>query len=250
MFIRLIKRFLTAAALLGYGGWAVSLGLPATGELTPFWGWVLTISGLIALFVAIPLSVRGVRLFRDENRKIELRQPLIAELREALSNLEPQVDDVCSTVEDIPLSYYEINYLSKFDGYQEFKRKYIAENSATESDAQYVALGAHYGMNDNPLFSDSLKTSPAQELLNRIRDLKQKLPDSRLHNLIELLVDTKKRQSISTIDHKLNPSRWNAYVSDIKQRDDVEYKLGEALRKVRREVNRRLSQIANGVKYE
>jgi len=177
--------------------------------------------------------------------------PFIAELRGVLDNLETQIDNVCSMVEQVPLSDYEKDYLSKFEGYQEFKKRYIVENNATESDAQYVALAVHYGINDNPLFNDSLKNSQeTQSLLTDISRLKSKLPDSRLHSLIELLIEVKKRQSVSDISHKLNPARWKAYVSDIKRRDDVEHELSNTIRKVKRWINRRLTQLADGAKYE
>jgi len=250
MFTRLFKHVITATALLGFGGWAVGIGLPATGILTPFWGWVLTIVGGLACISAIPLAFRGVRLFREENQEIKSRRPFIAKIKGILGSLETQIDDVRYAVEKVPLSNYETKYLSKFDGYQEFKKKYIAENNATERDAQYVAISVHYGINDNPLFSDSLKKSLAQSSLNYLADLEQKLPDSPLHTLIELLVDTKKMQSISIIDHKLNPARWNAYTSDIERRSDVEQKFEDAIRKARRGINKRLTQLENGAKYE
>jgi len=193
MLTRFIRHFIKSACLFGVGGWAMSIGLPVTEALTPFWGWVLTVGGGIAFLSAILLSIRSAKLFRVESSEIELRQPSIIELRKVLGGVESQIDDVRSAVEDVPLSHYERNYLSKFEGYQEFKQKYIAENGATESDAQYVALGVHCGMNNNPLFSDSLKGSPAQVSLDRIRDLEQELPDPCLHTLVELLIDVKKR---------------------------------------------------------
>jgi hypothetical protein len=88
MLIRLIRYFTAPAVLGGFGGWAVGVGLPETGVLTPFWGWVLTGGGLAAVLGAISLSIRGVRLFKDESREIEARRPFIAELRKVLSDLE------------------------------------------------------------------------------------------------------------------------------------------------------------------
>ena len=89
-----------------------------------------------------------------------------------------------------------------------------------------------------------------QSLIIHINSLKQNLPDSQLHNLIELLIDTKKTQAISIISNKLNPARWNAYVSDITKRVDAENEINAALRKVRRAINNRLGRLANGAKYE
>jgi hypothetical protein len=162
MLIRFIKHFITAAVLVGVGGTAVSIGLPETGVLTPLWGWVLTGVGIAAIVVAIPLAVRNARLFKKENIEIESRQPFINEMRQCLEDVEMQIEDISKDVEQVPLHDYEEKYLSKYDGYEVFKKRYINEQDATESDAQYVALGVHYGLNDNPLFNDSLKSSPYQ----------------------------------------------------------------------------------------
>lgn len=246
MVYRLIKYFCLPTVLVGYTGWVVSVGLPATGILTPLLGWILTGSGVVAFIAFLFLLPRSISRYKDENDEIKLRQKPINLLRKVLDNLEQQIDTMRISIEDTPLSYYEEKYLTKFDDYENFKKKYSSDNNA-----RYVALGIHYGLDENPLFNDSLKDNTSiQSLSTEIDDLKYKLPDTLLHSLIEWLINTKKLQSVSIISHKLNPARWDAYVSEIKQREEVESKLDETLRRVKREINRRLIKLSNGAKYE
>ena len=168
-----------------------------------------------------------------------------------MPKIEECIERIGSSIADIPLADYEEKYLIRLDDYDSFKNKYITENDATESDAQYVALCIQYGLKENPLFNDSLKQDQEyQSLLTQTERLKRELPDTVLSDSLDKYIYTKKMQSFNDISNKINPARWDAHKDTIEKRITAEYKFDKTIRDIKKVMNKRLSQLANGAKYK
>jgi len=243
--IRIIKYFVSPAVLFGYAGWAVNTGLTATGALTPFWGWVLTITGIVALLFAIALVPKGIRGLKAENRAIKLRQKIIVRLRKVLETLEGRIDTIRTKVEKVPLSYYETHYLSSLPGYADFKRKY-----SNEADAQYVALIANY-FETNPLFRDEYnKDKIADNCSKELKELKSQVPDTRLDASLDGYLKLKQLQAVLLLSHRLDPSKLSSSETYISSAFDTREKIDKLVRDTKRGLNKLLNKLWAGAKYE
>jgi hypothetical protein len=174
------------------------------------------------------------------------RHKVIGDIRKALIDLEDQINIIRQNVENIPLSHYEEVYLSKIEGYREFKRKY-----ATEGEAQYVAMGIHYGLNRNPVFSDEFdKDKIIQSKLAELKDNLNKIPDAKLSKLIDTFINVEKTRAVNLISHRLSPARWKSDIADVAHRQDVEQRGDDTVELVKQSINKRLTELWNGAKYE
>ena len=91
---------------------------------------------------------------------------------------------------------------------------------------------------------------PIRSRLVKLEQLKQELPDTKLHDFIDIFIKAKRTHALATIYHRLYPDKLNRDVSVVLREADVEGSLDSTLKLVNKNITKRLNRLWNGAKYD
>ncbi len=256
------RRHLGKLGLFGGGGLLVSVCYNTVTQFYPLTGYQFITQSwarfLFWFFIVVGASgiiLITIALYRNRNAVEQQPKEIIISLKsrrretkllkQVLADYEERMDAIRSEVEKVPLSYYETNYLSGIEGYKQFKSKY-----PTESEAQYVALGQSFFL-QNPLFEDKLgNDSEMKTLLSKLEQTRSQLPDSKLNDFLDTFLKAKQLQAVVLIYHRLFPSKLTTNISNVLTNYEADEKIGNTVKEAKKHMERRLMELWNGAKYE